>query len=264
MIKLIASDLDGTLVNDEGKISDKIYDMISKLNKKGVKFAAASGRTYLQLKNNFENVADNMVFVAHNGALIKENRSKKPIYSNSISSENIKLILSLKPGLGEEMLLSADDEAFVVKPSHKLLKEFNEYGVPYVILSSYDEIKKPIYKVSYFVTSETRKKMMDFLKNKLDEDLDFVESGEKWVDIMNKGVSKGSAIKILQQIYGIDKENTMVFGDYYNDLTMFKNAAYSYAMGNAPEDVKKHAKFVADSNNNNGVYNVIRRVEASI
>lgn len=264
MIKLIASDLDGTLVNDEGKISDKIYDMILKLNKKGVKFAAASGRTYLQLKNNFKNVGDNMVFVAHNGALIKENRSKKPIYSNSISSENIKLILSLKPGLGEEMLLSADNEAFVVKPSHKLLKEFNEYGVPYVILSSYDEIEKPIYKVSYFVTSETRKKMMDFLKNKLNEDLDFVESGEKWVDIMNKGVSKGSAIKILQQIYGIDKENTMVFGDYYNDLTMFKNAAYSYAMDNAPEDVKKHAKFVADSNNNNGVYNVIRRVEASI
>lgn len=264
MIKLIASDLDGTLVNDEGKISDKIYEMISKLNKKGVKFAAASGRTYLQLKNNFRDVTENMIFVAHNGALIKENRARKPIYSNSISEENLKLILNLKANLGEEILLSADDEAFVVKPSHKLLKEFNDYGVPYVILNSYDEIEKPIYKISYFVTAETSKKMLEFLKNELNDQLDFVSSGEKWVDIMNKGVSKGSAIKILQQKYGIDKENTMVFGDYYNDLTMFKSAAYSYAMENAPEDVKKHAKFVAGSNNSNGVYNVIRQYEASI
>ena len=57
--------------------------------------------------------------------------------------------------------------------------------------------------------------------------------------------------------FEIDQKNTMVFGDYYNDLTMFKAAHYSYAMKNAPEDVKEHAKFIAESNNNDGVYNVI-------
>ena len=58
--------------------------------------------------------------------------------------------------------------------------------------------------------------------------------------------------------FNIDKNNTMVFGDYYNDLTMFKAAHYSYAMKNAPEDVKEQANFIAESNNDNGVYKAIR------
>lgn len=69
------------------------------------------------------------------------------------------------------------------------------------------------------------------------------------------------ALIILEEKFGIDKGNTMVFGDYYNDLSMFKTAHFSYAMKNAPEDVKVKANFIADSNNANGVYNVIYKYE---
>ena len=94
--------------------------------------------------------------------------------------------------------------------------------------------------------------IVDYLEENLNDMLEFVVSGGKWIDIMNKGINKGKAIKILQEKFNIDEKNTMVFGDYYNDLTMFKAAHHSYAMGNAPEDVKKHAKFIAESNNKDG------------
>jgi hypothetical protein len=99
--------------------------------------------------------------------------------------------------------------------------------------------------------------IVEYLKKNLNDELEFVVSGDKWIDIMNKGISKGNAIKILQEKFNINKKGTMVFGDYYNDLTMFKAAQHSYAMMNAPEDVKTHADFVAESNNDDGVYNII-------
>ena len=74
MIKLIATDMDGTLLNDNGNINEKIFDLIQSLNEKDIKFAAASGRFYSQLSKNFEKVNTDMIFIAHNGALVKYNK----------------------------------------------------------------------------------------------------------------------------------------------------------------------------------------------
>ena len=249
--------MDGTLLNDKGNINDKIYDLIHSLDEKNIKFAAASGRFYSQLSKNFEKVNTDMIFIAHNGALIKYNRKGRTIYSNSIDKEEIKHVMDLCPQLGEEMFLAAENDAYTVSPSEDMLNQFTFSQVPVIILKSFSELKSPIYKITYFMAGGVTSSIVEYLKDNLDDKLEFVVSGDKWIDIMNKGISKGSAIKILQEKFRIDQKNTMVFGDYYNDLTMFKAAHYSYAMKNAPEDVKKHAKFIAQSNNEDGVYNVI-------
>jgi Cof subfamily protein (haloacid dehalogenase superfamily) len=257
MIKLIATDMDGTLVNDNGNINEKIFDLIHTLNGKGIEFAAASGRFYSQLSKNFEKVNTDMILIAHNGALVKYNNKGKTLYSNSIAKEEIEYVVNLNPQLGEELFLAGENEAYIVNPSEDMLSKFASYGVPVVILKSFSEIKKPIYKITYYMSEGVNSSITDYVKENLNDKLEFVVSGDKWLDIMNKGISKGSAIKILQEKFNINHRNTMVFGDYYNDLTMFKAAHYSYAMENAPEDVKKHANFVAESNNEDGVYNVI-------
>ncbi len=249
--------MDGTLLNDKGNINDKIYDLIHSLNDKNIKFAAASGRFYSQLSINFKKVNTDMIFIAHNGALIKYNNKGKTLYSNNIDKEEIEHVISLNPQLGEEVFLAGENEAFVVNPSKVIFNELTCVDVPVVILKSFSQLKSPIYKITYYMADGVSSAIVNYLKEKLDEKLEFVVSGGKLIDIMNKGISKGSAIKILQEKFRIDQKNTMVFGDYYNDLTMFKAAHYSYAMKNAPEDVKKHAKFIAQSNNEDGVYNII-------
>lgn len=263
MVKLIATDMDGTLIKDNGEINKKVFDLIGKLNQKNIKFAAASGRFYSQLKLNFKEVNTDMIFITHNGAFIKYNNNGEVLYSNSISKENISLVMNLKPNLGEELILAGENEAYIVNPTEHMMETFKDVDVPVIVLKSFTEINKPIYKITYHMAGGVNQNMIDYLNENLNDELEFVVSGGNWVDIMNKGISKGSAIKKLQEKFNIEAKSTMVFGDYYNDLSMFKVAHYSYAMGNAPEDVKKDANFVAETNNENGVYNVIsKHVEA--
>ncbi|WP_084156567.1 Cof-type HAD-IIB family hydrolase [Clostridium akagii] len=257
MIKLIATDMDGTLLSDDGSINENFFDLIHDLNKKNINFAAASGRFYSQLKKNFEKVGTDMIFIAHNGALIKYNNKGKTLYSNSIHKKEIEHVINLMPQLGEELFLAGENEAYIINPTEKMLDEFTRVHVPVVILKSFSETKNAIYKITYYMAKGVKPNIIKFLEENLDDTLEFVVSGDKWIDIMNKGISKGTAIKILQEKFEIDQRNTMAFGDYYNDLTMFKVACYSYAMKNAPEDVKKHANFIAGSNNEDGVYNEI-------
>lgn len=258
MIKLIATDMDGTLINDNGKINEKVFDLIPRLSKKNIKFAVASGRFYSQLAVNFKNVKDDIIFITQNGAFIRYNNDGKVIYSKSIPKENVKKMTDLKPNLGEIMMLSAENEAHVVNPSQYIMDVFGRVNVPVVKLNSFSEMNKPVYKITYHMSNGVTQDMIDYLKKNISDDLEFVVSGDKWIDIMNKGTSKGRAIKVIQEKFNIDPKNTMVFGDYYNDLSMFKVAHYSYAMGNAPEDVKRRANFVAKSNNEDGVYNVLK------
>ncbi|GAA0076564.1 Cof-type HAD-IIB family hydrolase [Clostridium sp. CTA-5] len=260
MIRLIASDLDGTLVNSDGKINEKMFHLINTLDEKGIKFAAASGRFYYQLNKNFEKVNHDMLFIAHNGALVKYNKNGKTVYSNCISKENIKKVIDLKREFGEEIFLASDNTAYIENPTEDMMDKFKFFNVPAVVVKSFDEVKVPIYKITYYVADDVKPKIVEYLKENLSDELEFVVSGDKWIDIMNKGVSKGHAIEMLQKKFNIDRKNTMVFGDYYNDLTMFKTAHYSYAMKNAPDDVKEHANFIAESNNDNGVYKVINEL----
>lgn len=264
MIKLIASDMDGTLVNDQGRINEKMFELIHALGEKGVNFAAASGRFYSQLNENFQKVDKGMIFIAHNGALVKYSNNGKVLYSSCISKEDIQKVASLRREPGMELYLAGEDKAYVVNPSEDLLDRFKFFGVEVVEVESFDAVECPVYKMSYYIAGGVTPAVTEYLRENLGDNVALVVSADCWIDIMNKGVSKGDAIIKLQEKFSISERNTMVFGDYYNDLTMFKTAHYSYAMENAPEDVKKHAKFVAPSNNENGVYNVVHKYAASL
>lgn len=258
MIRFIATDMDGTLLNDNGIIDNNVLSLIPKLHSKNILFAAASGRFYSQLMENFKQINSDILFIAHNGALIKYNNGKT-IYSHSIKPKYIHHVLELKRIFGEEIFLATSDIAYTKNPSNYMLNAFDLCGVPSISINSFDNFDLPVYKITYFMANGITSNTLDYLKNNLNDNLEFVVSGSQWIDIMNKGITKGNAIEIIQNSFNISKNNTVVFGDYYNDISMFKNAYYSYAMKNSPEDVKKCANFIADSNNNNGVYKIISK-----
>ena len=257
MIKLIATDMDGTLVDNKGKINDKVFDLIHEFDDKNVKFVAASGRFYSQLNNNFNKVNGDMILIAHNGAVVKYNNNGKTLYTNAIKKEDIQNVMNYKLSLDGFVFLGGESDAYVINPSEELLHKFAKSEVPVVVLKSLEDINVPIYKITYYIAEGASDEFVEELRENISDNLEIVVSGYNWVDVMNKGVDKGSAVRILQEKFQVAPKNTMVFGDYYNDLSMFKVAHHSYAMKNAPEDVKKKANFIADSNENDGVYKVL-------
>ena len=85
-------------------------------------------------------------------------------------------------------------------------------------------------------------------------------AGDMWLDCMAKDVNKGHAVKVIQDSLGIKPEETMAFGDQLNEVEMLKQAYYSFAVANARDEVKKAARFQADSNVNNGVLKILQKL----
>ena len=208
MIKFIATDMDGTLLNSNNEIHADFYPMFQSLKEKDIIFAAASGRQYYNLLERFKDIKDDMMFIAENGTFV--------VYKGKYY-ERYKIV---------EDLTSIDDDILKVT-----ICDFNG--------------------------SENNS------NNYFDEYRDKVQitvSGEIWLDMVAKGINKGVAINEIQNLLNIDYKETMVFGDYLNDLEMMSSAYHSYAMANAHDTLKKAARFIAKSNDENGVIQAIKSV----
>lgn len=257
MIKLIVTDLDGTLLNNDGKINDKFYDILKIIEKRNILFIACSGRFYSTLDEDFKNVKSKLILAAHNGSVIQYSKHGECIFESKIKQKSIIDIVDFCDYLGIEKYLCTKEHAYISNPSIQLLNKFKKYRVPVKIVKDLREVKKDIFKIGLFNEDGIKNSIIKSINEKYDGDFEYHLSGDCWFDIMNIGVNKGNAVKTLQNRFNISKNETMVFGDFYNDISMFKYAQFSYAMKNAPEDVKKHANFIAKSNNENGVLEVI-------
>lgn len=250
--------MDGTLVNDKGEMDDKLFEIIEILNKKNIMFVAASGRFYNQLIKNFEKAKEEMIFAAHNGAIVQYNNKEEVLFESSIDSDNYEKLIQLAREENLDMFFCAKNCAYTEKPSKNLTRVLNRHKINVSIVDDLKQLKSKILKITVFEYTGIKEETIKKLKSCLGEDLDIVVSGRQWADIINKGTSKGKAISLIQKKYNIKPEETMVFGDHYNDLPMFEKAHHSYAMENAVDEIKKRARYMAKSNNENGVLEVIK------
>lgn len=260
MIKLIVSDMDGTLFNDKKEIDSEIFDLIPKLQEKGIRFAVSSGRQYESLRKTFIDFADEMVFMCDNGAFAIEKGAE--VYARTVEDEIMGgLIDSINKIDGIVSILSCKYSAYA--DNKEVFEYFAKPPLSYTI-----ELVDDLHTISdalkitavIYDESKSAKHYRDELIKIMPKDCHAVTSGFSCIDIGLKGVNKGSGLAILQEKLGITPEETMVFGDEENDVEMFAQAYYSYAMEGATDEIKKHARFVAPSNNKNGVSTTIKEV----
>jgi len=260
MIKLIVSDMDGTLLNDEKKIDLEIYELLPKLQEKGIRFVVASGRQYPSLKKHFHEHIKDVVVIAENGAFVVDNEKElvvEPMSQKEVA-HCLDTIFTLK---GVEPLLCAKYCSYTKSP--ELLEFLSSPLFHYEMRLTDDlyQVKEDIIKVSMVSHGgESAETCYKNLRPLLDDELNLVISGDTCLDTGLNGVTKGTAVSALQEMRGIKPEETMVFGDQYNDVEMFKQAYYSYAMKDASDGVKKFARFQAGSNNKGGVVKAIREM----
>lgn len=260
MIRLIASDIDGTLVPDGSSIiNPEIFEVILNLKGQGIYFIAASGRQYTSISKLFAPIKDQIFYIAENGAYMGAGSRElltvpmnkdyvHEIVKQARQYPDCEIFLSGK----RTLYIDSKDENFI-----KYLVEGYENEVDHVedILDVKEEIiKVSVYHKGFEAYEVIGKHMISLWEDKLK----VVISGSEWLDFMGKDVSKGTALREIQESLGISKEETMVFGDNYNDIEMLEEAYYSYAIGNAVDEVKSVARFVTDTNVNDGVLKVLK------
>lgn len=260
MIKLIASDLDGTLLDNRGNIPNEFENIIKELSLKNIKFAIASGRNYREVVRRFDKYKNEIIFICDNGSSVYY--KGECIYYNNLDKDIIDNLLKIGRKIPNSYVTLSGDKGFYAEDESvvKNIKDIclNKESVMYVdSLNNVDDI---IFKVNiYDLIDAESNSYKEYAKHNL-PGVDIRPSGVEWLDIYGSNANKGAAIAIIQNMFNIDKKETMVFGDYLNDLDMMESSYYSYAMKNAHSKVKAVANFETDFiNDENGVIETIKK-----
>lgn len=260
MIKLVVTDIDGTLL-EEGtdKINTEIYEVVEELKKQGTIFAAASGRQYNSIKHVFSPIQNDMIFICENGTNIicRGYDMDSTVLNKEDAYELMKYIRKLDgcyitASTKEAMYIEDRDPEFL----DLLINGYkNEMRVVDDLLSEDLEIiKMSIYKGSG-VNSIAEQVIADW-----QDKFRVTVAGIPWIDFMDYAGDKGNAIAKIQKTLNISKEETMAFGDNHNDIGMLNNAGESYAVANARTAVKEAAKYVTKANTEDGVLIVLKEL----
>lgn len=252
MIKLIATDMDGTLLDENGHLPDGFVDILDRVKAKNIKLVAASGRPYYTLQTNFGPIGRHLSFICENGALVVDNN--QIIYKNVLEKDIVQnIITEAKKVKANALVVCAPNCAYIENYSEEYLTEIKKYYSVINIVDDLSKVEDDIIKISICNMEGTN----DITNSSLKDILNIVATAEIWTDISNKGVNKGVALKQLMETDNISREETMVLGDYYNDIEMLAEAEYSFVMENAPEDMKQYGKYIAASNVEHGVLRAI-------
>lgn len=261
-IRLIATDIDGTLVKDSTSwVYPEILTAIREWTDRGGYFCVASGRQYYSIRHMFEQVADRILYLAENGAHVR--CGEKDILVQKMRRDYVEELMRQLRTYYEDcdvivsttngsLLESHNDEfvRFIAEGYH------NKYRVVEDVLAEPEEIIKIAIRRKGSIRELGEKVLIPQWKDKIKACM----AGEEWVDFMDASVDKGNALKVLQQYLGVTAGETMSFGDNDNDIGLIEAAGESYAVENGRESVKARAKHICPSYHEKGVYQVIDRL----
>ncbi|MDE5977629.1 MAG: HAD family hydrolase [Turicibacter sp.] len=259
MAKLIATDMDGTLLTTKKQLPPNIFNVIDRLHERKIKFAVASGRQYYTLLKDFEPVKDEVTFICENGAIIFDKGEN--IFCDEMAYEDIEKLMAVIRQIDHAYpILCGEKSAYIESVEPVFKKNADMYYARCEVVEDLLEAAKKdrICKVAIFDTLDAQTNVYVQLKS-FNDQFKVSLSGHEWVDIMNATVNKGEAMRLIQKIYGISYDETMAFGDYLNDYEMMQTCYYSYAMANAHPDLKAICHFEAPSNDEYGVIQIIEK-----
>ena len=268
MIKLIAIDMDGTLLNEKKHIDKAQKEAIHEAVEAGIKIVLCTGRPLYGILPFYEELGlselDSEGYVIlNNGCSIHKTKDWKLIDQVNFTSDDIEYLYKFSESYDINFTLVNDTYYFNIgrKPTDELIKDagFVFSDITDISLEEAKSGKHKIMKIMFLGNPEI---MADFQKeneNILKDKYSSVLSQPYVYEILPKGNNKGTGLKKLAKKLGIKQEEIMAIGDGNNDIEMFEYAHYSVAMENGTKPARKAAKYQTDSNENNGVAKAIRK-----
>ena len=254
-IKLVAVDIDGTFVH-----ADYSYDaarfgrVLARMEQVGSRFVVASGNQYYQLRDLFPGCADRLAYVAENGAYVRDR--DRLVFAARMPRPTVERVLEVcgaHPDI--RMVMCGMRSAYCQRGS--VSQAYFDYTRTWCHkLEWVDDLKAvddQILKFALTVPAKKTYEYYDMFRERLKDRLEPATSGHGSIDLIMPGCHKASGLKRLAARWGITPEQCAAFGDGGNDIEMLRYCAHSYAMGNAPQNVKDAAKYVCPSNEEDGV-----------
>jgi len=255
-VKLIAVDMDGTLLNSRKELPPDFYTVFDKLRKRNILFAIASGRQYYNLVSEVAPVKEDIIFIAENGSYVAHDH--KEILVQPLNLQKAHELISIARTIKDvDIILCGKKQAYIESDAPGFLEHVNMYYNRRVRVEDLLKVEDDeVLKIALCDFGGSEQNSYTHFKH-MENEIQVTVSGTLWLDIADKSANKGIALKAIQQMYNIGYDETMVFGDYMNDLEMMKKGYFSYAMANAHPEVKAAANFITGSNDDNGVMKVV-------
>ena len=261
-IRMVATDIDGTFVH-----ADYSYDVprfrriLARMKKAGCLFVVASGNQYYQLRDLFPDCCGELAFVAENGAYVMDRGEL--LFAADMPKETVHFIIDVCREYPEILnVLCGADSAYCQRG--QVSREFFDLTrIYYHRLKWVDDLKKVDDRILKFAPTVPEEKTyfyFDLLREKLQGKAEPVTSGHGSIDLIVPGCHKASGLKRLAMRHGITPNQCAAFGDGGNDIEMLRYCTHSYAVANAPQDVKDAARYVCPSNEEDGVLSALEKL----
>lgn len=262
-VKLIASDMDGTLLDENGQVPPETFDLILALRERGVRFVASSGRRYDRLCDFFSPVKNRMDFVASNGAQVFADgvQIDREVYSH-LAIRRLAKTVAMFPNM--HLALFDRTKSYLLDDEDKFVREVDK-DLPNV--ERIYELPSPqvsIIKASIFCDDGNVMDNAYVLQRELGGLFTFAPSGSSYIDAMQPGISKASGIAQVMEYHGIDASEVMAFGDAMNDYEIIRFVGTGCAMANGRPALRAVADRVIGSNIEHAVQSEMRRVLESL
>lgn len=261
-VRLVVADMDGTLLDAHGEVPAGLWPLLERMRAAGVVFAPASGRQHATLARMFADLGDDLVVIAENGSYVARGgvEVSSVTLDRPLVEDAVGVVRDLAAGGADVgVVVCGKTSAYVERFDDGFLRHVEPYYLRLERVADLLEVEDEVLKVAVFDVDGAEPTTAAALA-RFRETHQVVVSGRFWVDIMQADINKGVALRSLQAELGVTRAETVVFGDYLNDLEMLDEADASFAMANAHPDVLARARYRAPSNADHGVITTLTRL----
>jgi len=251
-IRLIALDVDGTLLDDKHRISDDNRDTIRRVAAQGVKVVLCTGRGAMSAQPVMEELGLEGVMITHNGASIMDTHGNI-LYEDTFTVREVDTLIRYCRQQGVHYDLNTSAHMLLDQMPDQAKKMYEAYYATPEMVQDVLAVTRPLVKFCMFGEPS----LMDRVEREWPEGrhaLRFIRSGDYFIDVIRPDVTKGKALRKLADIWSIERSDILAMGNYYNDVDMLEFAGIGVAVANAPDAVKEVADEVTVSNNEAAVH----------
>lgn len=265
-IKLIAIDIDGTLLNEKRELKQEVTEAVQAAVQSGIKIVLCTGRPTPGIREYIRELGLDQkedYSITYNGGLLRRTDTEEVISQHKLTYNDFLKLQNAADEAGVHFHALHNDKIITLNKniSHFTVHESFVSEIP-LLYRNLDEIDKNANysKMMMIDWPEILEEGINKLPQNLWEDYTVLRSEPHFLEFLNKKASKGTALKELADILNISSDNVMAIGDGGNDLDMIKYAGIGVAMGNATKEVKNAAQYITATSEENGVAEAIEKI----
>jgi Cof subfamily protein (haloacid dehalogenase superfamily) len=256
--KMIAIDVDDTLLNDDMQITEPTKAALAAARDKGVIVTLATGRMFASAQKIARQLEMNVPIITYQGSLIKNLLDENIIYERSVPLEAAQFLYSYAEQNNLHLQVYYKDTLYVKVDNQKIKDYAALSNIPYIVTDEFNALaSKPLTKMLFIDDPDKLDAIAQDLRNSLGSMLHITKSKANFLEFLHPEGTKGHAVESLAAHYNVDISQVIAIGDSWNDHEMLEIAGLGVAMDNAVESLKKIADYITLSNNEDGVKHVI-------